>query len=144
MQGYLAALTTLAPAFGLVRPGAQNVGTWQPVVEVLVNEYHCNPQHILSAVGPSIGPRCYQISATMADEAVKELSDQECIKEGSDGSIYFNLWKANEKQLKDSGIKEDHLHRAGICTSCNVDLFFSYRKEKSMTGRFGALIGLRE
>lgn len=113
-------------------------------VEVLVNEYHCKPEHILSAIGPSIGPCCYQIGSTMADEAVKELSGQECLKEASDGSIYFNLWKANEKQLKDTGIKDDHLHCAGLCTSCNVDLFFSYRKEERVTGRFGALIGLRE
>ena len=114
-------------------------------VEVLVNEYHCKPEHILTAIGPSIGPCCYQIGSTTADEAVKELSSgQECLKEGSEGNIYFNLWKANEKQLKDTGIKDDHLHCAGLCTSCNTDLFFSYRKEKKVTGRFGALIGLRE
>jgi hypothetical protein len=113
-------------------------------VEVLVNEYHCKPENILTAIGPSIGPCCFQIGSTMADEAVKELSGQEYLKEGSDGSIYFNLWKANEKQLKDTGIKDDHLHCAGLCTACNTDLFFSYRREKRVTGRFGALIGLRE
>jgi len=112
-------------------------------VEVLVNHYHCQPQHILAAIGPSIGPCCYQISSTMANHALKKLPwAQEYIRASSDDGLYFNLGQANRKQLKSAGIKDEHLCCAGLCTSCNLDIFFSYRKEKGVTGRFGALIGL--
>lgn len=115
----------------------------QKTVEVLVNEYHCQPQHILAALGPSIGPCCYQINSTMADQATKKIPRaQEYISESSEDGLFFNLWQANKKQLKSAGIKDEHLYCAEICTACNIDLFFSYRKEEGITGRFGALIGL--
>ena len=116
----------------------------QKTVEVLVKDYHCQPQHILAAIGPSIGPCCYQINSTMADQAVKELyKAQEYFVKSTNDDLYFDLWQANKKQLQSAGIKDEHLYSAELCTSCNFDLFYSYRKGKKVTGRFGALIGLR-
>jgi YfiH family protein len=118
-------------------------GIGQKTVNVLVYDYHCQPQHILAAIGPSIGPCCYQINSTMAEHALKKLPwAQEYIRESSDEGLYFNLRQANKKQLKSAGIKDEQLYCTELCTSCKVDLFFSYRKEKRVTGRFGALIGL--
>ncbi len=116
----------------------------QKTVDVLVNHYHCHPQHILAAIGPSIGPCCYQISSMMTDQAVKELPNtQEYFIESLNGGLHFNLWQANKKQLQSAGIKDEHIYCAELCTSCNFDLFYSYRKGKKVTGRFGVLIGLR-
>ncbi len=116
----------------------------QKTVEVLVKDYHCQPQNILAAIGPSIGPCCYQISNTMASQAEKELPcSNEYFRELLNDGLYFNLWQANKKQLQSAGIEESNIHCADLCTSCNFDLFFSYRKEKGTTGRFAALIGLR-
>jgi copper oxidase (laccase) domain-containing protein len=79
----------------------------------------------------------------MADQATKKISRaQEYISESSDDGLFFNLWQANKKQLQSAGIKDKHLYCAEICTACNIDLFFSYRKEEGITGRFGTLISL--
>jgi len=116
----------------------------QKTVEALVNHYHCQPQNILAAIGPSIGPCCYQINNTMADQTIKQLPQaQGYFRESPNDGLYFNLWQANKKQLQSAGIKESNICCADLCTSCNFDLFFSYRKEKGTTGRFAALIGLR-
>jgi hypothetical protein len=81
----------------------------------------------------------------MAAQAAKELvKGEECSKELSGRRLFFNLWQANKKELYQAGIREENLSCAEICTSCNIDQFFSYRKEKRVTGRFGAFIGLRE
>jgi copper oxidase (laccase) domain-containing protein len=81
----------------------------------------------------------------MAVQAAKELvKGEEYSKELSDKKLFFNLWQANKKELYRAGIKEENISCAETCTSCNVDQFFSYRKEKQVTGRFGAFIGLRE
>jgi YfiH family protein len=114
-------------------------------VELLTREFKCQRQDIQVSLGPSIGPCCYEISNVMAVQAAKELvKGEEYSKELSDKKLFFNLWQANKKELYRAGIKEENISCAETCTSCNVDQFFSYRKEKQVTGRFGAFIGLRE
>ena len=115
----------------------------QKTVEALVKEYFCQPQNILAAIGPSIGPCCYQISSSMADQTVKEFSQtKRYFRESPNDGLYFNLWQANKEQLQSAGIKKENIYCAELCTYCNFELFFSYRKGKGVTGRFGALIGL--
>ena len=113
-------------------------------IELLVREYKCQRQNIQAALGPSIGPCCYHISSTMADLALEKLvRGKAFIHEGSDKRQLFDLWKANKEQLLLAGIVEDNIYSSEVCTSCNSDHFFSYRKEKKVTGRFSAFIGLR-
>lgn len=114
-------------------------------IEVLAKEYKCQRKDIQAGVGPSIGPCCYHISSTMADLASEKLVKGNLfVKEGSDNKLTFDLWQANREQLLMAGIPEENIYSSGICTSCKVDHFFSYRKEKKVTGRFAAFIGLRE
>ena len=114
-------------------------------VDVLAKEYKCQRKDIQAALGPSIGPCCYHISRSMAVLASEKLlKGTLCIKEGSDNKLSFDLWKANREQLLMAGIPEENIYSSGVCTACKVDHFFSYRKEKKVTGRFAALIGLRK
>jgi YfiH family protein len=116
----------------------------QKTVHVLVTHYHCHPHQIQAAIGPSIGTCCYQISDAMAAKAVEELPEaQKCLRESSDGRVYFNLQEANKQQLASEGVQDSQIFCSHLCTSCTHDLFFSYRRDKKITGRFGALIGLR-
>jgi polyphenol oxidase len=41
-----------------------------------------------------------------------------------------------------SGVREDRIHIAPICTMCRTDLFFSYRQEKSVHGKVGRLMAV--
>ena len=112
-------------------------------IEILVREYKCLERDIMVAIGPSIGPCCYYINSTMAGRAEQELEGgKKHIKESKNGTLSFNLWQANAEQLQKAGIPGDNLHNATLCTSCHVDHFFSYRKEKKLTGRFGVFIGI--
>lgn len=113
--------------------------------ELLRREFKCRPEHTIVVVGPSIGPCCYQISSSMADETVKHLPQAEsCILAPPGDEISLDLWQLNRMQLTASGIPAGNIFSAGICTSCTVDHFFSYRREAKLTGRFGVLIGLRK
>ncbi|HLI33426.1 MAG TPA: laccase domain-containing protein, partial [Terriglobia bacterium] len=49
-----------------------------------------------------------------------------------------------KSQLKSAGVPHTRIQVADFCTSCRTDLFFSYRKEGSSTGRMMAVIGIRE
>jgi polyphenol oxidase len=114
------------------------------MVDLLSAHFRCRPERTLVMIGPSIGPCCYQVSSSMADRASRELPPAEQRFVASpDGRIAFDLWEANRRQLIAAGVEERNMVAAAHCTSCNTNLFFSYRKEAQLTGRFGAFIGLR-
>jgi copper oxidase (laccase) domain-containing protein len=115
------------------------------MVDFLSVHFKCSPERTLIAIGPSIGPCCYEISRDMADRAESRLPPFErCIVTAPDGRLTFDLWQANRNQLIAAGIQERHIVSADTCTACHTDLFYSYRKEERVTGRFGALIGLKK
>jgi hypothetical protein len=114
------------------------------MVNLLSAHFMCRPERTLVMIGPSIGPCCYYVSSSMTDRATRELPPAEQRFVASpDGRIAFDLWEANRRQLIAAGIEERNIVAATHCTSCNTDLFFSYRKEAQLTGRFGAFIGLK-
>jgi len=117
----------------------------QSMIKLLADQFKCLPEETLVVIGPSIGPCCYHVDGSMADLAVRELplSEHCCVNASGGGRLTFDLWEANRQQLMAAGVQEGHIRSAGICTSCNTDLFFSYRREAKITGRFGAFIGLK-
>jgi YfiH family protein len=59
-------------------------------------------------------------------------------------SLQLDLIAANRWQLLDAGVPQKNISDSGICTACNTDLLFSYRREQGRTGRMLAAIGIRE
>jgi hypothetical protein len=114
------------------------------MVDFLAAHFRCRADRTLVMIGPSIGPCCYYLSNSMHDRAARELpATEHCFVTGPGGQLAFDLWEANKRQLIAAGIKEKNIFSAERCTSCNADLFFSYRREAKVTGRFGVFIGLR-
>jgi hypothetical protein len=113
------------------------------MMNLLSSQFKCRPDRTLVMIGPSIGPCCYHVSSRMADLACRELPPAEhCFVTAPDGQRAFDLWDANRTQLIAAGMLARNIFSAHQCTACNTDLFFSYRKEAKVTGRFGAFIGL--
>ena len=115
------------------------------------------PGDLIAAIGPSIGPCCYEVGAeviaavddTLPDYAGEVLVEPDMASAGSfraavnEGHRHFDLWRANELILMDAGVGEDRIEVARLCTACRTDLFYSHRAEKGLTGRFGGFIVLR-
>jgi purine-nucleoside/S-methyl-5'-thioadenosine phosphorylase / adenosine deaminase len=58
------------------------------------------------------------------------------------GEMCLDLWRANVLALEEAGVHS--IEVAGLCTACHTGNWFSHRGEHGRTGRFGALIALRE
>jgi YfiH family protein len=90
---------------------------------------------LVAAVGPSIGPCCYEVdrpvidrlSAAFPAEWTSWVTAKGCDAEGQERWM-LDLWKANEDQLRAGGVSAGALDNLRICTSCRVDLFYSYRR----------------
>ena len=112
-------------------------------VERLAKEYAVRPENLRAAIGASAGPCCYEVGSDVIDAFTSKFPDGEKLfKPTRPGHATVDLLKANRDQLISTGINPQRIHIAPICTMCRTDLFFSYRKEKSLHGKVGRLMAV--
>jgi len=81
-----------------------------------------------AAVGPGIGPCCYEVG-----DEVREQFDARF----ADGRM-LDLRAIADDLLRSAGV--ERIEHVDLCTSCREDLFFSHRRDSGMTGRQGGLV----
>ena len=96
--------------------------------------------NIIAGIAPSIGGCCYEVEKDVAQHFFEFPQNYTQIK----NKYMLDLPTINKEQLLKSGIHETHIEMSNICTACEVEHFFSYRKEKGCSGRFMSMIGLKE
>ena len=99
------------------------------------------PQNLRAAVGPSIGPCCYETGPEVAQQFAPEFQSGTT----TSGTAHLDLRSANEKQLRDAGIIS--IWKAGECTFCTSDYegsrYYSFRRERENAGRMISYIGIK-
>lgn len=106
--------------------------------------FGCRPRDLIAAIGPSIGPCCYEVGVDVA-RAVEEAFAGETrpyLESRGAGRWHLDLWAAVCQQLVQVGVQQIEVAR--LCTACNTHEWFSHRAELGRTGRMGALIALQE
>lgn len=99
-----------------------------------------NGAQIYAVIGPHIGRCCYTVGQDRAEMFLTAFGDdQRNAVEASDG-WRLDLGFINRTQLVSAGIPADHIDAPLMCTSCQIDKFFSYRKDTKET--FGEIIGI--
>lgn len=118
----------------------------EKMIETMCNSFGSNPEEIKIAIGPSIGQCCYEVD----DQVIKPLNStlnfipEEAII--SKGNMHYDLdlKKINQQIIKKAGILPENIEISSLCTSCNQNIFYSFRKEHGKTGRMASWIGLRK
>ncbi|MCA6436916.1 MAG: peptidoglycan editing factor PgeF [Bacteroidota bacterium] len=92
-------------------------------------------RNIKVAIGQGISPKKFEVGTEVISE-FREKQFSDTIFEGN----YINLIRANIQVLEESGITPKNIWTMNRCTF--EDDFFSYRRDKGLTGRMWALITL--
>jgi YfiH family protein len=78
-------------------------------------------------LGVGICRACYEVGEEVKRAFPKEY--EKCFIPQKNGKFLFDLKEANRVQLKAAGV--EIIADLGLCTVCNNDRFYSYRKEKT-------------
>ena len=123
-------------------------GTVQSVVRAAVDrlvEAGSEPDGLAVAIGPSIGPCCYEVDLPVIDRLRAAFPggwERWTTPKGA-GKWMLDLWSANEDQLAAADVDRSMIDNPRLCTACNLDRFYSYRREGSTRlGRSGRLVAL--
>jgi YfiH family protein len=85
-----------------------------------------------AAVGPGIGPCCYEVG----EEVLTAFDDLDGVARGR----MLDLTAVATALLESAGVSE--IESSGLCTSCNPELFYSHRRDDGRTGRQAGLVWL--
>lgn len=96
---------------------------------------------IVAVLGPHIEACCYKVPSERAQIFRDKINSTDSVVI-MDGENYISLGIANYELLLRAGIKRQNLEAKPFCTSCQNNLFFSYRKEGENHGEQIGLIGM--
>lgn len=128
------------------------------MVRAMSAAFGSDPADLVAAVGPCIGPCCYEVGHEVISAVEAAFPRNEALlrplpaghgrqeRDGGQrsavGRRFFDLPEANRRNLTAAGVRAVEL--SGYCTACRTDLFFSHRAERGRTGRFGTVFALGE
>jgi polyphenol oxidase len=149
-------------------------GTAKRIAEKTVGrmqmEFGTRPRDLVAAIGPGIGPCCYEVGHEVIREFAAKFADArdwfdgpfDTLENGDADSSWlpwltmrppghappaptarFDLIAANRAILAGAGVPQAKISTSNLCTACRPDLFFSYRRERT-TGRMIAAIGIKQ
>jgi YfiH family protein len=144
---FLAIFTADCPALFLYAPEEKVIGivhsgwrgTKKNIAAVAVRsigEVFGVKSHTLEVLlGPSLGPCCYRVGEEFLDNFDKRYFKR--VK----SDLYFDIWSTIKDQLREAGVKR--VYTPGLCSSCEEDYFFSYRRSGEKVGENLGIIGIQ-
>jgi len=120
------------------------LGIVERAAEKMITLYGCRPEDMLAAIGPGIGPCCFETHTDVPDAMTAALGDAvlPCIRPLPNGKFSVDLKGVNALRLRRIGLLPGHIETLDICTACRPDLYWSHRRLGDRRGNQGAIIRL--
>jgi len=123
-------------------------GTQKRILEKTVlamgRAYGSGPSGLLGALGPCIGPACYEVGAEVKESFGAAGFPDAVFKPvpGRAGKYLLDLRRANVWLLGELGLKRSNVWSADTCTHCDPGLL-SYRRNRGEPRRMYNFVGIR-
>lgn len=109
-------------------------------------DYGCAPQDILAAIGPGIGPCCFETHADVPTALTAQLGQGAAPyiipKVERPGKFAVDLKGIIRWELLEGGLREENISTLPLCTACHPELYWSHRKMGEQRGNHAAMIQL--
>lgn len=115
-------------------------------VKTMEEAFGTDPKDVIAAIGPSICQDCYEVGQDVIDQFRANYRKEEwesLYYRKDNGKYQLDLWRANELNLLEAGIRKEHLAVTNLCTCCNRDLLFSHRAMGNDRGNLSAFLALK-
>jgi polyphenol oxidase len=106
-------------------------------------ELGARPANIRVALGPSIGPECFEVGPEVVDQFRAAFGDVPGMVVQGTHKEHIDLRVATRAVLERAGVTAEHIDAAPPCTKCEADRFFSYRRDGKDGGVHMAFIAMR-
>ena len=107
-------------------------GIARATVSALGRAFGARPEDLHVALGPSIGPCCFEVGPEVAEKFAPAFVRSGA---GRSGRATVDLRAANRAALIEAGVPETHIDADPPCTGCEPARFFSYRRDGRQTGQ---------
>lgn len=114
------------------------------VVRKMEEVYGSQPQDILAAIGPGIGPSCFETHEDVPNAMMAAFSTPvlQYLHIQENGKYSVDLKGINRMRLEKAGLRPEHIGVCQVCTSCHQELFWSHRCVGTNRGSMAAAIAL--
>ncbi|MBQ6431358.1 MAG: peptidoglycan editing factor PgeF [Oscillospiraceae bacterium] len=105
-------------------------------------EFGSKPENIRAAIGPCIGPCCFETDADVPEAMLSAFGDAANAAIRPVGKKYYvNLKELNAIALRRAGVTQ--IDVASACTACEPERFWSHRRVGGQRGSLAAMIMLK-
>lgn len=107
-------------------------------VAAMCGELGSRPQDLRVAIGPCIGPCCFEVGAEVVAAVLDAFPDARganAVLEVAGQKPHIDLPALNRLATERCGVEPDAVEVARLCTRCEADRFFSYRRDRGITGQ---------
>ena len=125
-------------------------GILPAAVRALAAEFGARPGDLRVALGPAIGPCCFEVGPEVVsafEALVPDARAQGIVlpsPRGAPGKANVDLKAANRLLLERVGLSPEAIDAGPECTHCDRARFFSFRRDGNATGQLMGVVGRAE
>lgn len=109
------------------------------IIETTLSSMRQPTANLMVWLGPAIGPQKFEVGEDVFDAFTSQQADsQKAFVPHTPGKWLADLYALARMRLQAQGIT--HIYGGDFCTYTQNELFFSYRRDKGLTGRMASLI----
>lgn len=105
-------------------------------VRAMQERFNSQPKDLIVGFGPSIRSCCFEVERDFKSNFAFGLFKK-------DGRVFMDIALINQRQLVACGVREENISDPALCTFCNNNDFFSFRKEAQAAGRLISVVMLK-